>query len=70
MVFQFFNLLDDLTVADNVMLPAQLAGVGPRRRPAPGHRAARRRSASTGTPAPTRAGCPAVSGSGSRWPGR
>jgi putative ABC transport system ATP-binding protein len=30
MVFQFFNLLDDLTVAENVMLPAQLAGV-PRR---------------------------------------
>jgi putative ABC transport system ATP-binding protein len=28
MVFQFFNLLDDLTVADNVMLPAQLAGMG------------------------------------------
>ena len=27
MVFQFFNLLDDLTVADNVMLPAQLAGM-------------------------------------------
>jgi putative ABC transport system ATP-binding protein len=26
MVFQFFNLLDDLTVADNIMLPAQLAG--------------------------------------------
>ncbi|HEX6342532.1 ABC transporter ATP-binding protein [Umezawaea sp.] len=26
MVFQFFNLLDDLTVADNVALPAQLAG--------------------------------------------
>lgn len=25
-VFQFFNLLDDLTVLDNVMLPAQLAG--------------------------------------------
>lgn len=25
-VFQFFNLLDDLTVADNVVLPAQLAG--------------------------------------------
>jgi putative ABC transport system ATP-binding protein len=31
MVFQFFNLLDDLTVADNVLLPAQLAGV-PRER--------------------------------------
>ncbi|WP_433199808.1 ABC transporter ATP-binding protein [Dactylosporangium sp. CS-047395] len=26
MVFQFFNLLDDLTVADNVLLPAQLSG--------------------------------------------
>ncbi|MFD0974661.1 ABC transporter ATP-binding protein [Plantactinospora endophytica] len=26
MVFQFFNLLDDLTVVDNVMLPAQLVG--------------------------------------------
>jgi putative ABC transport system ATP-binding protein len=27
MVFQFFNLLDDLTVKDNVLLPAQLAGM-------------------------------------------
>jgi putative ABC transport system ATP-binding protein len=27
MVFQFFNLLDDLTVLDNVLLPAQLAGL-------------------------------------------
>jgi putative ABC transport system ATP-binding protein len=27
MVFQFFNLLDDLTVQDNVLLPAQLAGL-------------------------------------------
>ncbi len=27
MVFQFFNLLEDLTVQDNVLLPAQLAGV-------------------------------------------
>ena len=27
MIFQFFNLLDDLTVADNVLLPAQLAGM-------------------------------------------
>ena len=26
MIFQFFNLLDDLTVADNVLLPAQLTG--------------------------------------------
>ena len=28
MVFQFFNLLDDLTVLDNVLLPAQLVGSG------------------------------------------
>src|ERR1700677_3918807 len=27
MIFQFFNLLDDMTVADNVLLPAQLPGV-------------------------------------------
>jgi putative ABC transport system ATP-binding protein len=27
MIFQFFNLLDDLTVADNVLLPAQLAAM-------------------------------------------
>ncbi|MFC1437400.1 ABC transporter ATP-binding protein [Streptacidiphilus sp. N1-10] len=27
MVFQFFNLLDDLTVLDNVLLPAQLSGM-------------------------------------------
>ena len=30
LVFQFFNLLDDLTVEDNVMLPAQLAGMARR----------------------------------------
>ncbi len=29
MVFQFFNLLDDLTVLENVLLPAQLAGLPP-----------------------------------------
>jgi putative ABC transport system ATP-binding protein len=27
MIFQFFNLLDDMTVADNILLPAQLAGM-------------------------------------------
>jgi putative ABC transport system ATP-binding protein len=31
MIFQFFNLLEDLTVAGNVLLPAQLAGT-PRRK--------------------------------------
>jgi putative ABC transport system ATP-binding protein len=30
-VFQFFNLLDDLTVADNILLPAQLAGMSRRK---------------------------------------
>ncbi|MGW5343505.1 ABC transporter ATP-binding protein [Streptomyces sp. NPDC004050] len=30
MAFQFFNLLDDLTVTDNIQLPAQLAGTGRR----------------------------------------
>jgi putative ABC transport system ATP-binding protein len=29
-IFQFFNLLDDLTVQDNVLLPAQLAGASRR----------------------------------------
>jgi putative ABC transport system ATP-binding protein len=29
-IFQFFNLLDDLTVVDNVLLPAQLAGASKR----------------------------------------
>jgi putative ABC transport system ATP-binding protein len=29
-IFQFFNLLDDLTVSDNVLLPAQLAGASRR----------------------------------------
>jgi putative ABC transport system ATP-binding protein len=30
-IFQFFNLLDDLTVEDNVLLPAQLGGASRRR---------------------------------------
>jgi putative ABC transport system ATP-binding protein len=30
MIFQFFNLVEDLTVAGNVMLPARLAGTGRR----------------------------------------
>ncbi|MBQ1091612.1 ABC transporter ATP-binding protein [Streptomyces sp. B93] len=30
-VFQFFNLLDDLTVADNIQLPAQLTGTSRRK---------------------------------------
>ncbi|MEU8133701.1 ABC transporter ATP-binding protein [Streptodolium elevatio] len=30
MIFQFFNLLDDLTVLDNVLMPARLGGISPR----------------------------------------
>jgi putative ABC transport system ATP-binding protein len=30
-IFQFFNLLEDLTAEDNVLLPAQLAGVSKRK---------------------------------------
>ena len=36
MIFQFFNLLDDMTVLDNISLPAQLAGTGAPPRPGPG----------------------------------
>jgi putative ABC transport system ATP-binding protein len=31
MIFQLFNLLDDLTVVDNALLPAQLAGLSRRK---------------------------------------
>jgi putative ABC transport system ATP-binding protein len=37
MIFQFFNLLDDLTVADNILLPAQLAGMPRSQRRARAH---------------------------------
>jgi putative ABC transport system ATP-binding protein len=69
MVFQFFNLLEDLTVLDNVLMPAQLAGMrGPGR--GRGHTSCWHRWGSTVTATPTRAGCPAASGSGSRSPAR
>jgi len=69
LVFQFFNLLDDLTVLENVVLPAQLAGVG---RAQTTRRATELlgRWASSATPAPTRVGCRVASGSGWPWPGR
>jgi putative ABC transport system ATP-binding protein len=40
MIFQLFNLLDDLTVAANVLLPAQLAGTPPAQGPGPVRRVA------------------------------
>jgi putative ABC transport system ATP-binding protein len=67
MIFQFFNLLEDLTVQDNVLLPAQLAGVrrGQARARA-GELLARLGSSSMRTP--IRGGCRAGSVSGSRSP--
>ena len=69
-IFQFFNLLDDLTVEDNVLLPAQLAGASRRQAraragellDADGHRAS--------FVTRIRPGCPAASASGWRSPGR
>ena len=69
MIFQFFNLLDDMTVADNVLLPAQLAGV-PAARRGPGWMSCWPRCGSRSTATPTRPGCPAGSGSGWRSRGR
>jgi putative ABC transport system ATP-binding protein len=41
-VFQFFNLIANLTVADNIELPGLLAGLSPREARSPPARAARR----------------------------
>ena len=68
-IFQFFNLLDDLTVEDNVLLPAQLAGAS-RRTARAGPASCWNGWASSGTGTTTRRGCPAGSGSGWRSPGR
>ena len=69
MIFQFFNLLDDLTVVDNVLLPAQLGGMS-----AGEARAARascsRRCTSSASAMPIRRGSRAASGSASRSPAR
>ena len=69
MIFQFFNLLDDMTVLDNVLLPAQLAGM--RTAPARARAAELLRGAAhrKAPRTPTRRGCPAGSGSGWRSPG-
>jgi putative ABC transport system ATP-binding protein len=70
MIFQFFNLVEDLTVIGNVMLPARLAGGAAPRGPERGRTSSWPSWASTGTGTPTRPGCPAGSGSGWRSPGR
>ena len=65
LVFQFFNLLDDLTVRDNVLLPAQLQDwPGMRRGDAP--LCCWSTWVSRRTPTPTRAGSRAANASGWR----
>src|SRR5262249_31200575 len=75
MIFQFFNLLDDLTVLGNGLLPAPPGGVarGPGRAPGgelPGRPSCWPRCGSARTGRPTRPGCPVASGSGWRSPAR
>ncbi len=70
MIFQFFNLLDDLTVLDNVLLPAQLAGDAQEQTPGHGPASCSPRCGSPSTSTPIRPGCRAVNGSGWRSPGR
>ncbi len=69
-IFQFFNLLDDLTVEDNVLLPAQLAGASRRRARARAAELLDRMGLADQRATPIRRGSPAVSGSASRSPGR
>ena len=65
MIFQFFNLLDDMTVADNIALPAELAGL-----PAAKTRARVDELLAALRIGPHRDAYPAASASGSRSPAR
>ena len=67
-IFQFFNLLDDLTVEDNVLLPAQLAGASRRQARGAGRRAAGPdwASGSSATPIPARLSGGAAAAGGDR----
>ena len=61
-VFQFFNLLEGMTVLENVVLPAVIAGRRSARRPRPGRATCSTCSAS----ATRRRRCPAVLSGGQR----
>ncbi|CAM5692115.1 hypothetical protein SALBM311S_11094 [Streptomyces alboniger] len=67
-VFQFFNLVSDLSVADNVELPALLAGASPKQARAE-REALLAELGLTGKERACPASCPAVNSSGSRSPG-
>ena len=69
-VFQFFNLIGNLSVADNVELPGLLAGPVGARGAEPPHRAARDARHRRARPAVARRACPAASSSASRSPAR
>ena len=69
MIFQFFNLLDDMTVLDNVLLPAQLAGTGAASARERAESCWRRSGSRTGATR-TRPGCRAGNDSARQSPGR
>ena len=67
-VFQFGQLVPELTAVENVALPLLLDGVEAQRGDRPGGRRCSRSWASTGSKAGGRARCPAARRSGSRSP--
>ena len=70
MIFQFFNLLDDLSALDNVALAAQLTGSRAAGRARSGPWNCSTSSASPTGATPTRRRSAAASGNASPWPGR
>ena len=69
-VFQFFNLVSNLSVADNVELPALLAGVSPKQAAAPSASGCCPSWAWRARDEACPVSCPAANSSASPWPGR
>ncbi len=67
-VFQFGQLVPELTAEENVALPLLLGGASPATRSRRGPRRGSSGSAWTGWSSAGRASCPAARPSGSRWP--
>ena len=70
LVFQFFHLLESMSVAENIVLAALVAGASPAGRRRPRARAARPAGPARQGTVSRRPACPAASGSGSRSPAR